>query len=151
MCKFDPLLQLICLATAKMIHSHSVSSGTDYVKVKWRHPRFQPERYQIKYECTMKTTSKARQDPNHSMNTKTRYVSASITSFTISDLLPGSICMLTLLAEYNPASIDTGIAITAPTLNATWKIYSGLHSFIITLNNVCIVSLNDFREHNKHR
>ena len=89
----------------------------------------------------MNTTSKPSQDSNHSINAKTQNVSSNITSFTISGLLPSSIYLLTLLAVYNPASIDTGIVITATTLSATWKIYTGLYSFIITFVMVVFVIL----------
>ena len=130
-----------CLATTKMIDSHSVVSGKDHIMLKWRRPRFQPERYQLTYKCTMNTTSKPSQDTNHSINAKTQNVSSNITSFTISGLLPSSIYLLILLAVYNPASIDTGIAITATTLSATWKIYTGLYSFIITFVMVVFVIL----------
>ena len=44
------------LGTAQMIRSHFVGSGPDYVQLNWTHPKFQPERYQLKYVCTMKPT-----------------------------------------------------------------------------------------------
>ena len=126
----------IHLATLNMIRSHSVTSGTNYIKLKWTHPRFQPERYQLKYVCTAKSTCVPSQNTNHSIITKTQNLTSNTTLFTISDLRPTSICILTLLAIYNPASIDKGITITGTTLNGASETYSGLFSFIIILVNV---------------
>ena len=119
-----------------MIRSHSVTSGTNYVKLKWTHPRFRPERFQLKYVCTMKSTCAPSQDTNHSIMTKTQNLTSRTTLFTIYDLHPSSICILTLLAIYNPASIDKGITLTGTTLDGASKICSGLLSFIIIFVNV---------------
>ena len=133
-------LNSFLLATKNMIRSHSVTSGTNYITLKWTHPRFQPERYQLKYVCTMKSTCVPIQDTNHSIIIKTQNLTSNTTLFTISDLRPASICILTLLAVYNPASIDKGITITRTTLDGASKIYSGQLSFILTLVNVyCLV------------
>ena len=114
------------LATAEMIRSHSVASGLDSVKLNWTHPKFRPERYQLNYVCTMKPTCTPRNDTNHYITTKTQNLSSDATSVTIPDLRPSSVCMLILLAVYNPASIDSGIAITGTTLNEDgWETKSG--------------------------
>ena len=105
------------VATAQMIHSHSVASGQDYVKLNWTHPKFQPERYHLKHVCTMMPTCTPRNDTNQYITTRTQNLSSDTTSVTVSDLRPSSICMLILLAVYNPASIDSGIAITGSTLD----------------------------------
>ena len=47
---------------------------------------------------------------------KIEYLSPSINSFNVFNLLPGSVCFFTLFAVYNPASIDPGITITTTTL-----------------------------------
>ena len=116
------------LATKQMVHSHSVISGCDYVELSWTHPRFQPEAYQLKYVCTLKPTHTPGPDihvPNYVM-TKTQNLSSDTTCVQISDLRPSSICLLFLLAVYNPASIDTGISIIGTTLDEdTRKINSG--------------------------
>ena len=41
------------------------------------------------------------------------------TSFTLTDLAPGSLCEFTLKAVYNPASIDKGISVTSKVLPAS--------------------------------
>ena len=119
-----------------MIRSHSVASGPDYVKLNWTHPKFQPERYKLKHVCTMKPTCTPRNATNQYITTKTQILSSDTTSVTIADLRPSSICMLILLAVYNPASIDSGIAITGTTLDEDGReINSGLHNFITTVRN----------------
>ena len=117
-----------CIATKSMIPSHSVTSGTNYIKLKWTLPRFQPERYQLIYVCTMKSTSAPSQETNHSIITKTQNLTSSTTLFKLFGLRPSSICILTLLAVYNPASIDKGISITRTTLDGASETYSGLLS-----------------------
>ena len=125
----------------QMIRSHSLASGSDYVKLNWTHPKFQPESYQLKYVCTMKPTCTTRNDTDEYITTKTENLSSNTTSVTIPDLRPSSICMLILLAMYNPASIDTGIAIIVTTLDVDAReINPGLHYFIIPLIIVCISS-----------
>ena len=65
----------------------------------------------------MKPTYKPSNDRMNYVTTTTETLSSDTTSFTISDLRRGSICILILLAVYNPANIDTGIAITGATLD----------------------------------
>ena len=122
-----------CLATSQMIGSHSVSSGLDYVKLNWTHPMFQPETYQLKYVCTLKPKCTPDHDTNNYIMAKTENISVDTTFVTISNLHPSSNCLLFLLARYNPASLDTGIAIFGTTLDEDARgISSGLHHFMIT-------------------
>ena len=123
------------LATTQMIPSHSVASGPDYIDVNWAHPIFRPERYQLNYLCTMKPTYTPGHDKNNYVMANAQNLSSDATSVTIPDLRPDSICMLFLLAVYNPASIDSAITITGTTLanEDTRKINPGLDYFKITL------------------
>ena len=105
------------LATTQMIGDHSVAPGPHYIELNWCLPKFLPERYQIKYVCTMKPTYTPDHSENNYVMTNTQNLSSDSTSITISDIRSSSICMLILLAVYNPASIDTGIAITGTTLD----------------------------------
>ena len=66
----------------------------------------------------MKTAVTLSHDKHHSITTNKQNLSSGTTSVTIHDLRPRSICMLFLLAVYNPASIDSGIAIIGSTLDA---------------------------------
>ena len=113
-----------------MIRAHSVSFGRDYVTLNWTHPRFQPERYELSYVCTMKLICTSSHETNRSITTKTQNLSSDITSVRITDIHPGSICMIFLFALYNPASIDFGITITGTTVDEdAANIDSGLKYF----------------------
>ena len=105
------------LATTQMIDAHSVTSGPHYVELNWCRPKFQPERYQLNYVCTMKPTCTPGHAENNYVMIKIQNLSSDSTSITIPDIRSSSICMLILLAVYNPASIDSGIAITGTTLH----------------------------------
>ena len=100
-----------------MIRTHSLASGSDYVELNWTHPKFLPERYQLNYVCTMKPPCAPNRDMNHSVTRNAQNLSSDTTSVRVSDLRPSSICMLFLLAVYNPASIDSGIWVTGTTLS----------------------------------
>ena len=117
-----------------MIHDYSISSGLDYVELNWTHPKFLPERYQLKYVCTMKPTSESKHVKSDYIRKRTTKLSSYTTIYKIADLHPSTICNLILLAVYNPASIDKGIFMTQTTLeHHTSKISSCLGDFIITL------------------
>ena len=104
------------LATIIMIRSHSVSSGPDYIKLKWTSPKYRPERYQLQFVCTTKPTYTLSNDTMNNVTTKTHTLISDTTSFTIS-ALRRSICILILVAVYNPASIDKGIVISGATVD----------------------------------
>ena len=141
-----------CLATIKMIRSHSVTSGPAYVKIKWTSPKYGPERYQLKYVCTTKPTYTPSNDTMNYVTTKTQTLSSATTSFTISDLHRSSTCVLILLAEYNPASIDTGIVITGATVDEdTSKTNSGLLFLLKKLVRFFILYSNYLQGHGNHR
>ena len=104
-------------ATRLMIRDHSLTSGSDYVKLIWTRPKFPPERYQVTYMCTMKARFTRKYDMENYVTKNTQYLRSGTTSFRISDLRPRSNCTLTLLAVYNWVSIDSGITITGTTLD----------------------------------
>ena len=115
------------LATRRMIRSHSVTSGPNYVQLNWTRPNFQPGRYQLKYVCTLKPTCTPGRDVNNYVLTKAQNLTSNATSVTIHNLCPNSICILFLLAVYNPASIDSGITKLETTLDEdTRKTNSGM-------------------------
>ena len=115
-CNFFVLFQLISLATRLMIHVYSIATGLDFIELKWTNPKFSPERYQLKYMCAMKSTSKSKAGNINYFVNKTINLSSVTTSVIIFDLHPSSICTVILLAVYNPASMDTGIAFKRGTL-----------------------------------
>ena len=98
-----------------MIRLDSFVSGLDYFKLNWTHPKFLPEKYRLNYFCTVKPTSTIKHGKNNSFMENAQNLSSNTTSVRISELRPNSICMVFLLAVYNPASIDSGIAITGMT------------------------------------
>ena len=98
-----------------MIHDCSLSTGLDYIELNWTHPRFLPESYQLKYNCTLKVTSKYNDNEKNYIEEKTKKLISDTNSVTIPDLRPSSICTLILVAVYNPASIDSGIKLTGTT------------------------------------
>ena len=106
--------KLICLfviATARMIKSISTAAGANFIYITWSQPEFLPDSYQVKIICLR-------------IPTETEYVdmklevSAYDTMLTVDKLLPGSRCVFTLHAIYNPASIDDGITLGISTLNS---------------------------------
>ena len=127
-------------ATREMIISHSVAPGPDYIHLKWTHPNFRPEKYKLKYVCTLKPTCTPSHDINDYIMTNAQDLCSDTTSVTISDLHPSSNCMVFLIAVYNPASIDSGITITGTTLDEdTRKINPGLsYSWIALVYWFCI-------------
>ena len=98
-----------------MIRIHSFVSGSDYVELNWIHPKFLPEKYRLKYFCTVNSTSNPNQTKNDFIIENSQNLSSDTTDVRISELRPSSICVLFLLAVYNPASIDSGIAIRGMT------------------------------------
>ena len=89
---------------------------------------FWPDRYLLKYECTMKPTRMPRNDTDQYITTKVHNLSSCTTSVTIPDLQPNSMCLLYLFAVYNPASIDKGLARIGNTLREDARdLNPGLH------------------------
>ena len=87
----------------------TVSPEEYQIFISWTPPVFKPIRYIHTVSCKLLC------DPT------TYYLSESETSriyhsTVISVLQPGSVCLVKLLAEYNPASVDYGIGLSAQTL-----------------------------------
>ena len=119
-----------------MIYDYSFSSEWDYLEVNWTQPRFLPEWYQAthRYVCTMKATSAYNYEMKNYVRTNQHYLSSGTTSFRLSNLCVRSSWTLILKAVYNPAGIDSGIAMTGRMLSkATRKRNSAFGQFIITL------------------
>ena len=106
-----------CLATKQMIQACSLARGLDYLKLIWTNPKFLPERYQLKYMCVVTVTSMFKNVTENFILEETKNLSSVTTSTKISGLLPNITCTLKLLAVYNPAGIDSGIALTGATLH----------------------------------
>ena len=103
--------RLFVIATALMIKNITTAAGAKFVYITWSEPEFRPASYQVKITCRR-------------MDTETEYVCMKLevspldTMLTVDKLLPGSRCVFTLHATYNPASIDDGITFGISTLSS---------------------------------
>ena len=139
----------IQIATRQMIHSVSPATGLHYLELNWNHPKFLPERYQLKFICTMKYIFKYKNDNENYTLEGTKSLTSNGTSARISNLRPGTVYKVSLLAVYNPASIDSGIAITRTTLNEyISKRNFGLKEFKITIS-YCLCLQDFIQSHSK--
>ena len=93
-----------------MVKNVSATAGTHFIDIMWSAPKLLPTSYQVGVTCWR-------------MYNGIEYIRVKLeatpldTILTIDKLFPGSRCALTLLAVYNPASIDDGITLTIFTLN----------------------------------
>ena len=91
-----------------MVSFSKVNSGTEFIEVFWTAPRYPPYWYQqtttCRYLCDQEIyyLSEVQIDSSHA---------SSVTY----DLHPGSVCLIKLIAFYNPASIDPGIQLLVHT------------------------------------
>ena len=103
----------ICVvATTLMIKNVTVRAGAHFIQMIWSKPKIAPASYRANVTCWM-------------MHTKTKYVWVTLEEspldkmFTIDKLIPGTRCLITLRAIYNPASIDHGIVRTISTFSSS--------------------------------
>ena len=96
-----------------MIQNWTCSSGEDYVNLMWNCPDYDPERYELYYSCKLQS------DPYYYISSKLNSKNSTSTFARVSELLPGSLCLLTLVAVYNPASIDPGLTVVTKTLQSS--------------------------------
>ena len=115
MCSFIP--NLTTAATSRMILNYSLTSESDYVQLMWNSPQYHPERYQLTYVCVTNSTSAKTCSSNiYFVNTRILNLSSDSSSVTFIDLDANSICVMKLVAFFNPASIDSGIVFTVKTI-----------------------------------
>ena len=98
-----------------MIQAYLLANGSNYIELYWTYPSFVPESYQLKYMCALKAIPTFENAKIDYIMSNTRNLTSNTTLVRITDLPPSSFCTLILLAEYNPASIDSGIVITGTT------------------------------------
>ena len=141
----------IRLATRQMIHHYSLTRGLRYLELKWIRPKFLPEKYQLKYQCTAgcnKKLLKCKNVEEKYILQETKNLTSNTTLVRISNLQPGTICRLFLLAVYNPASIDSGIAIKRTTLReSTSKLFSVVNYFTLTPNLLLFIFTMHIQRH----
>ena len=95
-----------------MIQNVSAFAGTDFFDIFWSPPSIPPMTYRINVACRLLCNN---MEYNRAKVNRRPY----LTTQNVDNLLPGSACTFTLLAVYNPASIDSGITRTVFTLNTS--------------------------------
>ena len=85
----------------------------------WNSPQYHPERYELTYLCIANST-RCPESCHEPMVVSTRILNLGSysTSFRLLDFRTYSVCVLRLVAIFNPASIDSGILFTARMLAA---------------------------------
>ena len=106
------MVHICVVATTLMIRNVSVTAEDDFIHITWSAAKLRPASYQVNVTCCL-------------IHTETEYmqvmlgVSSFDTMLTVDKLFSGSLCVLTLRAIYNPASIDHGITRTISTTNSS--------------------------------
>ena len=100
---------LHCTATRLTTTFQKVVRKVNQLVVPWTYPQFQPYFYKQVTSC------------NLLCDNKTYYINEAMltgagTQIKLYGLRPGSVCLIKLLAVYNPASIDPGLQMFAYTL-----------------------------------
>ena len=103
-------------ATSRMIPNGSLASGSNYVELKWKGPQYRPKMYHLLYLCIIRTTCLPRSPIADFVQWTMLNLSSDIKAIKIKDLRPNFICVLKIVASYNPASIDSGIVVTSLSL-----------------------------------
>ena len=105
---FEPLI--LTPATPQMIRIKPPTSRLYSVRISWDRPLYDPIKYEVTYSCRLEkliVPYVTKTLPDVLFNT---------TSIKVPDLMPNSICHITLRGVYNPASInDPGISISVNT------------------------------------
>ena len=81
----------------------------DQLLILWTRPRFPPYHYKQTTSCRLLCEQKTYYLTEFTLN-------GALSSSTVYSLWPGSVCVIKLVAVYNPASIDPGIGLSAHTL-----------------------------------
>ena len=105
-----------------MVSFDSVSKGTNKIQIFWTIPKYFPYWYQQTTSCRLLC------DQENYYLTE-REIESSKSSSVAYDLRPASVCLIKLVAVYNPASIDPGIQLLVRTLHAS-KSYISCHKSI---------------------
>ena len=104
-----------------MVKNVSVTAGTDFVDIVWSLPKLLPMSYKVNVVCRLLYNG---------LEYKRLKIEATPldTMVNVPSLLPGSHCVFTFHAIYNPASVDNGITHTVFTMNSSkWlRIYTFL-------------------------
>ena len=92
-----------------MIDARLSAYGSDFVEVRWSSVLYMPERYQVTFSCRLESNN------SHYVSAKIANISPENCLLRVSKLFPGTVCVINLIAVYNPASIDEGITLICNT------------------------------------
>lgn len=92
-----------------MIQPYQNYEGYDSFAIRWNRPLYQPSHYEYSVSCKVQCAER------HYFSLVKEVLPSVHSSITVAELLPRSICEVTLIAVYNPASLDPGIALIATT------------------------------------
>ena len=102
-------LALTYVATKTMILNLKTFAGPDYAGLRWDRPDYDPTKYEVRYLCKL-FAEKA-----DFIDSVTEILESNATNFRVDYLREDVMCSINLKAVYNPASIDSGIAVTVRT------------------------------------
>ena len=109
-----------------MIEPYLSGMDVDFIEVSWNPPKYKPSIFKLSVACTRLCDGERYLVYNESLL-------PSATSFQISQLHDGTTCYITLIAVYNPASLDPGILIQTYTRNQSKMCVNFIHLQIIPL------------------
>ena len=95
-----------------MIKNVSATAGANFIEIVWSTPKLLPMSYQVNVICRLLYNDIEYKRVEFEAMPLDRVL-------TLPSLLPGSHCVFTLHAIYNPASIDNGITRTVFTLRSS--------------------------------
>ena len=93
-----------------MVKNLKTIGGSDHVELKWDRPEYDPAKYDFTYSCKL-IANGVEYIPRF-----TQTLESNATVCSVHNLTLDVACSLTLLAVYNPVSIDPGITVIAKTL-----------------------------------
>lgn len=100
----------VAKGTSLMTEFEEFQKGSNYITATWKAPAYLANHFKLSISCNYICDH----DSLYLMNAYT--VPSYTTSFNFTELAPGSHCYITLIAVYNPASLDSGIRLDAYTL-----------------------------------
>lgn len=127
-CNYCPFSLLT--ATALMVANVTLTGLSHGVLIQWSRPyaNVSPMLYRIKYSCKLLCDNIP-----YKFNTLLR--SSKESNSSLVDLLPGSGCVITFHAIYNPATLDTGLSRTGATLYSSTCKHEVMPLHVLILHN----------------
>lgn len=104
-------------ASNSIISYREIFRSTTHLRIQWKSIQnrlypYLPDTFELESSCRLLCDEKAY------FTEHLKVVNSTVTSKDLSNLRPGTICRLALLARYNPASLDPGTILEATTFFA---------------------------------